>query len=253
MIRALIIDDQEINREILKDMINSKLSTRVIVVGEAPNIKKGISLINKLKPELVFLDIEMPGGSGFEMLDKLKEINFAFIITTSHEDFALRAIKFSALDYLLKPVNEAELIKTIDKFINKNKSYNYKNQLEVFLETIRKTSNESNQIGLPTMEGVVWVKLEDIVRCESSVDQTDFYFSDNSCVTVSYPLREVEILLEESNFLRVHDSYIINLQQIKQYYGDGKAVMNDGSQVDISNPKRDEFRKRMAELKMVLN
>jgi two-component system LytT family response regulator len=195
----------------------------------------------------------MPGGSGFDLLEQVKEINFDFIITTSHEDFAIRAFKFSALDYLLKPINEHELINTINKYINRNRtSINKPNQLEVFLQTMRKLNSVGIEVGLPTTEGVVFVKLENIIRCESINNMTELFCTNNSKITVNYPLREVESLLSEANFLRVQDSHIINLQHIKQYDGI-IAVMNDGVEVDISGGKKEEFRKRVTELKIILN
>lgn len=257
MINAIIIEDQELNRFYLKDIIEDHLSEHVVVSGEAAEINTGLELINKLKPDLVFLDIEMPGGSGFDLLEKIKVINFDIVFTTSHEDFALKAIKFSALDYLIKPVKVDELLSTINKFIQKNKiTGGRKNPLEVFLQTMRKLNNREIKIGLPTRFGITYVKLSEIVRSRATgPDSSACYLTDNSKISLSCSLRELEFLLQESHFLRVHDSAIINLQHIKEYVKDGEyvAIMNDGTQVDISDRKEAEFKSKLYELRTIFN
>lgn len=254
MIKSVIIDDQESYRKKLRNIIDSVLADKVEVLAEAGNIAEGMEIIMKHNPDLVFLDIEMPGGTGFDLLEKMGNIKFDVIFTTAHQDFAIRAIKFSALDYLVKPVDADELMKAVLKHEGKRNQSDSNRQLEVLFQNLKNMNSTSNLIGLPTMNGLTFIKLQDIVRCNSDVNYTVFYLADKSKITVSRTLKEVESMLTESNFMRVHDSHLINFSHIRKYVkGDGGiAIMSDGAEVDISRRKKEEFKKRLADLKMIL-
>lgn len=255
MIKSVIIDDQESYRKKLRNIIDTTLADKVEVLAEANNISDGMEIILKHNPDLVFLDIEMPGGTGFDLLEKMGTIKFDVIFTTAHHDFAIRAIKFSALDYIVKPVDADELMKAVLKHEGKRNQSDSKRQLEVLFQNLKNMNSATNQIGLPSVNGLTFVKLQDIVRCKSDVNYTDFFMSDKSRITVSRTLKEVESMLTENYFLRVHDSHIINLHHMRKYIkGDGGiAIMSDGTEVDVSRRKKDEFKNRLADLKMVFS
>ena len=254
MIKSVIIDDQESYRKKLRQILQTHLSHKVEVLAEAENIIEGREIIQKYNPDLVFLDIEMPGGTGFDLLEKTGDIKFNVIFTTAHENFAIRAIKYSALDYIVKPVDADELIKAVLRHEGKQSSSDSSKQLEVLFQNLRNINSTTSQIGLPSMNGLTFIKLQDIVRCNSDVNYTIFHLTDKSKLTVSRTLKEVESMLTESNFMRVHDSHLINFSHLRRYVkGDGGiAVMSDGAEVDISRRKKDEFKRRLAELKMIL-
>jgi two-component system, LytTR family, response regulator len=254
MIKLIIIDDQESYRQKLKKLLE-KSGKELAILGEAPNADEGLKLIAKVNPDLVFLDIEMPGGSGFDMLRQIRQVNFDVIFTTAHNEFGIQAIKFSALDYLMKPIDLDELNNAIEKHIEKKRQSTQQKQFDVLFQHLQSVNSTSNQIGLPTSSGLIFVKLNDIIRCQSAINYTDFFLVDKSKITVSRTLKETESLLAEKHFFRVHDSHLINLHHIKRYMkGEGGiAVMADGSEIDVSRRKKDEFKQRLAVLKMTFD
>ena len=205
MIKSVIIDDQESYRKKLRQLLQTQLADKVEVLAEAGNILEGREVIQKFNPDLVFLDIEMPGGTGFDLLEKMGDIKFNVIFTTAHENFAIRAIKYSALDYLVKPVDAEELVKAVLKHEGRQNSSENSKQLEVLFQNLRNINNTTSQIGLPSMNGLTFVKLQDIVRCNSDVNYTVFHLSDKTRLTVSRTLKEVESMLAESNLMSVHE------------------------------------------------
>lgn len=253
MIKAVIIDDQESYRKKLRKLIDSELPGRIEILAEAENITAGRDIIHQFHPELVFLDIEMPGGTGFDLLEKLGEIKFDVIFTTSHQDFAIKAIRFSALDYIVKPLDPDELVKAVRRHEEKKKDAGNASQMEALFHNLKNLNSANSQIGLPSVNGLTFVKMQDIIRCKSDINYTDFFLADKSRITVSRTLKEVEAMLTEFYFLRVHDSHLINLHHIRKYIkGDGgTAIMSDGAEIDVSRRRKDEFKKRLSDLKMV--
>lgn len=245
MLKAIIIDD-EINSRKTLDSLLKKYCPEVEVAGIADSVKSGLEQIEKTKPDVVFLDIEMPGGSGFDLLEKAPKINFEVIFTTAYDQYAIQAIKFSALDYLLKPIDVSELKTAIQK-IEKNKKQNIPNKnLDVFIKNIQFISSH-NKIALPTLDGLMFVQLNQIVRCESDGNYTNFYLTTGEKIMVSKTMKEFEDLLLANNFFRVHNAHIVNLQQIKKYVkGEGGyIIMSDNSQIEVSRRRRDEFLQKL--------
>jgi len=191
-------------------------------------------------PQIVFLDIEMPGMNGFEMLEKLPAIDFEIIFTTSYDQYAIKAIRFSALDYLLKPIDREELQKAVQKVIERS-HHPFPQQLEILLQKIHQPISSAQKIALPSMEGLQMIDVNSIISCASDSNYTIFFIRNKKKIVVSRTLKEIEEMLEEYPFLRVHNSYLINLNEIDKYIkGEGGyLVMSDGSNIDVSRSKKE--------------
>jgi len=201
---------------------------------------EGIAKISELKPDLIFLDIEMPHMNGFQMLEQLPKINFEIIFTTSYDQYAITAFKFSALDYLLKPVDREELEKAMQK-ISKKINPPISQQLEILLQRINQPSVPVQRIALPTMQGLEFVPVDSIIHCTSRNNYTEFFLKDKKKLLVSRTLKEVEDMLADHSFLRVHNSHVVNLNAITRYAkGEGGyLIMTDGSTIDVSRSRKE--------------
>ncbi len=211
---------------------------------------KGLQLIQHHQPQLIFLDVEMSGMTGFEMLEVLPEINFDIIFTTAFDQYAIRAIKFGALDYLIKPVDKDELREAINKFINRTQRDSLK-QLNALLTHIRKSNDLSFQkIALPTLHGYELVPLTNIMYCESSSNYTNIHLNNGQHLLISQTLKDIEDLLDMQPFFRVHNSYVVNLQYAVRYIkGEGGSlVLNNDITVPVSRNKKEELLKLLTHL-----
>lgn len=239
MLKAIIVDDEEKNREGLARMID-QFCHDVAVVGKAESASAAKKAIQEHQPDLVFLDIEMPGGNGFSLLEEMPNPNFQVIFTTAHADYAIKAIKFAALDYLLKPININELKTAVEKaIINMNAAQDgslLKKKIEVLKDNRKNEGFDFEKIALPTSDGIDFYKISEILRCEADRAYCKFHMLNGQKVVVSKPLKEFEDLLEECNFFRVHKSNMINLNQIKKYVKGkgGYLILSDDSHVDVS-------------------
>jgi two-component system LytT family response regulator len=202
--------------------------------------------IRALEPQLVFLDIEMPHMNGFELIERLPAINFELIFTTSYDQYAIRAIKFSALDYLLKPVDREELKTAVQKVLHRQQSP-LTQQLEILLQELHDTANPNLKIAIPTMEGLQMIAVDAIISCSSDSNYTRFSLKDKKIVTASRTLKEVEEMLEGRSFVRVHHSYLVNLNEINKYVkGEGGyLVMSDGTSIDVSRSRKELLLQRL--------
>ncbi|UTW64284.1 response regulator transcription factor [bacterium SCSIO 12741] len=246
-IRVIIVDDEEGARESLTNLLE-KYVDDVKIIAKAESIASAMEKINKYKPDLVFLDIEMPFGSGFELLERMQPIDFNIIFVTAYDHYALKAIKFSALDYLLKPVDIDELRKAVDKHRETREAApaeSYQN----LVENLRSESTE-RKLAIPDSNGIIFVKISDIIRCESDGNYTRIFLKTGKKILASKTLGEYESLLENEYFYRVHRSHLINLQHIKKYLkGEGGyVVMSDDSKVDVSRRKKSGFMEMLAEI-----
>lgn len=240
---AIIIDDEAKGRLALKEKIKNYCSG-IQVVAEAANGKEGILAIEQYHPQIIFLDIEMPGMSGFEMLNSLADKNFHIIFTTAYDQYAIKAIKYAAFDYLLKPVDIEELREAIAK-INYLENNQTKKQIELLQQNIHHPKKLLNKLAIPTLEGLFFYDIKDITYLEALSNYTNIFFSDKSKIIASKTLKEFEELLPEDIFFRLHHSYIVNLNFIKRYIkGDGGQVeLETGTFIDVSRRKKDEFLK----------
>jgi len=210
------------------------------VMAQCDSAQSGIEAIQNLKPDLVFLDIEMPRMNGFEMLEQFSIIPFAVIFTTGYDQYAIKAFRFSALDYLLKPVDHDELKKAIEKISQRTKPP-LSQQLEILLQKINQQTVSINKIALPTLDGLQMIPVDSIISCASDRNYTFIMLKNNLKIVVSKLLKDIEEMLEEYSFLRVHHSYVVNLNEISKYVkGEGGyLVMSDGSSIDVSRSRKE--------------
>lgn len=243
MLSAIIIDDEQKGRLALKQKIQDYCPT-VEVVGEASDGAEGIALIEKVRPQVLFLDIEMPRMDGFEMLRKIDHKDFHIVFTTAYDQYAIKAIKYAAFDYLLKPVDIDELKSSVEKII----SHNSQNFTEKKLETLEHNLHSIhtlNKIAVPTLEGFLFFDTSHIIHLEAQSNYTALYFTDHPKLIASKTLKDFEEMLPGETFFRPHHSHIINLNYIKRYIkGDGGQIeMQNGNFVTVSRRKKDEFLK----------
>lgn len=231
MIRAIIIDDIANARISLKADLED-YCPQVEVVGEAEGVVSGAKKIKELNPDIVFLDIQMNDGSGFDLLEILPEINFKIIFTTASNEFAIKAFKFSAVDYLLKPIDPDELQLAVDKATNTVVSG---------VDTLKHNLvNGIERIALNSQDKIIVIKVEDILRLESSGSYTLFYTKNSEQILVTKTLKEYDAMLSDQGFIRVHQSHLINLDAIKEYVkNDGGYIkMIDGKDIPVSSRKK---------------
>ena len=240
MIRCVIVDDETKAREILTEMLKL-YCTDVEVVGQAQNVKGAYETIAALKPDLVLLDIKMPDGSGFDLLNMFSNIDFKVIFITAHEEYAIKAFRFSALDYILKPIDPSDLISAVEKTSDVHAT-NLNAQFQTFKDNFYNEDIAKNKrIVLKTSENIFIIYLKDVIRCRSEKNYTYFYFTNRERIIVSKTLKEFEEILTDFGFMRCHRSHLINLNFIDRYEKTegGFLIMSDGSRVDVSHRKKD--------------
>lgn len=238
MLRTLIVDDEKRGRESLQKLLEVNCKN-VEVLGLADSLESAYKFILKENPDLVFLDVEMPQGSGFELLKRFEKINFKTIFVTAHQHYAIKAIKFSAVDYLLKPVDVDELLEAVLHVAssgNQNNHHHYSNLLSNL------TNEKSGKIAVPVKDGVAFIDPMDIIRLQADRAYTHIYTIAGK-YTASKNIKEYEELLNELNFFRIHNSHIVNLKHVKHFSRmDGYfAQMSDGTTVEVSRRKKDQF------------
>lgn len=246
-IKAIIVDDEQHCIDALKTMLQKKCPEVTVLAG-VNSVSDAKQVIDELQPDLVFLDVEMPHENGFELLKRYDKVVFDVIFTTAYEQYALKAIKFNALDYLLKPFSVQDLQEALRKYHERrlNKSDAGIAPLEVFLQNMKTMQQTNKKIALPTINGLVFMPVQNIVRCESTGNYTKIFFTDRKQLLVSKPLKEFEELLTDVDFFRIHNSHLINLQQMESYIqGEGGfALMSDGTQVEVSRRRKADFLKK---------
>ncbi|MEP7166012.1 MAG: LytTR family DNA-binding domain-containing protein [Ferruginibacter sp.] len=245
MITAIIIDDEIRGREVLRKKLEI-YCPQVNVVAEAADGLEALSEIEKHKPQLIFLDIEMPKMNGFEMLSAIKEKKFHIIFTTAYDQYAIKAIKYAAFDYLLKPVDIEELKTAVDK-INSKENDQTSLQVEMLRENMQQPKRQLNKLAIPTIDSLLFYDINDIVHLEANRNYTYIYFTNQPKILASKTLKDFEELLPSDIFFRAHHSYLVNLNYIKKYVkGDGGHIeMQNGMIVDVSRKKKEEFLKIM--------
>jgi two-component system, LytTR family, response regulator len=238
MVKAIIIDDEPYCCEALATLLEDHPQIQLVAICQSA--AEGMNAILRHKPGVVFLDVEMPRMNAFEMLNQLPSIEFDIIFTTSYDHYALKAIRFSALDYLLKPVDADELAKALEKVIRRSQKP-IEEQLHLLLQRMQQPASSISKIALPTMEGLQMVPIDSIIYCESDSNYTTLFLKNKRKIVVSRTLKELEDLLEGYSMLRVHRCYVINLNEVEKYIkGDGGyLIMCDGSTVDVSKSRKD--------------
>jgi len=244
--KAIIIDDENKGRAMLRKLVEN-YCPQVEVCADAANIEDGFIQIMEYRPDIVFLDVEMPGGNGFELLEKFDKVFFEIIFTTAYENYALKAIKYHALDYLLKPIDIDELMQAIERvegIIQAKPVVNRYNGL------VNGNLKITGKISLPMKDSIVYINVCDIIRIESDAGYSTFYTQGNKNYTTSKNLKDYEDILPPDDFFRIHKSHMINMKKVKKYIRvDGYYVeMEDGSLVEIARRKKDDFLRLMGGL-----
>ena len=244
MIKTIVIDDEVKARDTILNMLQVYCPD-VKVIDTAGSVQEGLEVLHNNKPELLLLDIKMADGTGFDLLRKLEKVDFLVIFITAFEEFAIRAIKFSAIDYILKPLDPDELINAIDKAKSVLNKENMNEKLETLYENLDSLSANTKKIVLKTTNSVHIVSIRDIIRCESEKNYTHIYTIRDDKITVSRTLKEFNEMLSNFGFFRVHQSHLINLDYVKRYekQGGGVLVMADNSSVPVAFRKKDDLMK----------
>jgi two-component system LytT family response regulator len=245
MLNSIIIDDEPFCCEVLSTLLE-RYCKDINVVAVCNSGTEALKVIHKLHPDLVFLDVEMPIMNGFDMLEQLPDIHFDLIFTTGYDQYALKAFRFSAIDYLLKPIDREDLQKAVQKVIQRS-SKPLAQQIELLLQKVHQPAAAINKIAMPTIEGLQMIPVDSIISCESDSNYTVLLLKNKQKTVVSRTLKEIEEMLEGHSFARVHHSYLVNLNEINKYMkGEGGyLVMSDGSIVDVSRSKKELLLKRL--------
>lgn len=245
MIQAIIVDDELKSRESLKILLED-FCDNVTVKALCQNVDEAIAAIQANRPDVVFLDIQLQRETGFDLLTRLKDFSFEVIFTTAYSEYAIKAFKFSAIDYLLKPIDIEELkasIAKVDKRLNDSISL----RLQQLMQNLKTGAAENYKLALPTSDGLIFVKTQDILYCEAASNYTEITLSDGKKYVVSRTLKDYEDLLGEHNFYRIHNSTLINLNAIKKYIrGEGGyVIMANDKSLDVSKRKKEGFLARI--------
>jgi two-component system, LytTR family, response regulator len=243
-IKAFIVDDEVQSRYILINILGQYFP-EISIVGQASTVQEGLLGIGKYNPNVVFLDIQMKGETGFDLLNQLTEINFALIFTTAFDRYAIKAFRFNAIDYLLKPIVIDELIESVNKVRERvlPSRPTSKGQVEQLYQDIKNSPKIHNKIAVPTSEGFVIIRVEEIVYCRASSNYTEFFLIDKKSILSSYTLKQYDEILTSQSFFRAHRSYLINMSHVKMYRrGEGgEIVMSNGHEIELSRTHKDEF------------
>jgi two-component system, LytTR family, response regulator len=247
MIKAIIVDDEQHCIDRLKGLLEAGYSNSLRLLGTFDSVPKGYKAIKELSPDLVFLDVQIHEKTGFDLLKELGDIDFEVIFTTAYDKFAVQAFKFSALDYLLKPVDKDDLKLAMDKFVSKTKKDGAINRLDNLLLNLKSQNGQPKRIIVPTTSGFEVFDVPDIIRCESDVNYTTIYLKNKQKLVVAKTLKEFEEMLTEHGFFRVHNSHLINLTFVKSYNKGkgGSVVLSDGMEIEVSTRRKDDFLKEM--------
>lgn len=239
MIKSIIIDDEKNNIDNLKSLLQ-KHCPQIAVTATAMNADNGRTVILKHEPDLVFLDIQMPVKNGFDLLKSLPKYDFEIIFVTAYDKYGIQAVKFAAIDYLLKPVNTAELIHAVKKVIDKNKVKKQNSQLENLVRLLQQQKAD-RRIALPSAKETRFVFPQEIMHCKSYNSYTHFHLNNGEQLMVSYPIFEYEALLKDYGFIRCHQSHLVNKKYVKSWIKeDGNyLVLSDGSQIPVSRQKQE--------------
>lgn len=242
MIRCILIDDESNSLEMTEWLLKT-YCPEVTIEAMCNSAEKGIEAINKFKPDVIFLDIEMPHMNGFDMLEQFDRLFFDVVFTTAYDQFAIKAFKYSALNYLLKPVDPDDLKETIRR-ISEKKAAPTKDQIDLLMQSVRNVSKQPvSRIALTTSDGMIFVSTNEILYCQAESNYTSVVLDGGKKIVVSKVLKDIDETLSGGDFFRVHNSYLININHIRKFVrGDGGyVIMDDGTSIGISRSRRQEF------------
>lgn len=240
--KVIIVDDERLVAKNLELLLN-RYCPEVIIEGTAHSAKEAEMLIRDKRPDVVFLDVEMPNGNGFDLLKKFEQINFGVIFVTAFDHYAIKAIKYSAIDYLLKPIDINELVAAVTKAQAQLKSKSVNQGLNLLLQNLAQPATRLQKLTLPTMDGMIFVNLEEILYCKSDGNYTSFYLINGQNPMATRQIGTYEDLLPEPLFCRIHRQYIVNVNKVSKYIKGrgGYVVMSDGKIIDVSVRKKEDF------------
>lgn len=251
MTTAIIIDDEQHCIERLKGMIENYFSEDITLIGWFNDFDSSVKAIRELKPELVFLDVQIDcDKTGFDLLQQLDNVTFDVIFTTAFEKYAVHAFRISAIDYLLKPIDKNYLSEAINKLNKKHSGNKFSEKLDVLFHNLTNIGAPLKRICIPVTNGFEILQINDIVRCESKVNYTTIFMENNKKLTVAKTLKDFEEMLSEYNFFRVHNSHLINMNYIKTYNksNGGFVILTDNSAIEVSVRRKDGFLKKLMEI-----
>jgi two-component system LytT family response regulator len=242
MLKTVLVDDEPKNIRILQKLL-ADYCPQVKVSGEAGDVNAAFELISATEPDLVLLDIEMPFGNAFDLLDKLMPIQFEIIFITAFDHYSIKAFKYSALDYLLKPIDIKELQAATLKAAEKLTAKNVNGQVAALLANMKNTQFSNPKIAVPTVDGYVFIQASDIIRCEANGTYTYLFTSKKERIVASRNIKEYEEILPTGTFFRIHHSHLVNLNRVIRYNKGrgGTVVMEDGSELEVASRRRAEF------------
>ncbi|WP_396590832.1 LytR/AlgR family response regulator transcription factor [Allomuricauda sp. R78024] len=241
-LKVVIVEDEKHSRETLKKLLE-EFCEDVKIIATASSVNEAVKVLSVFSPDIVFLDIELQPGVGFDVLNQIKEPNFEIIFTTAFEKYAIKAIKFSSLDYLLKPIDLDELQQAIEKARNRLDKSVSRQQIETLIQNLSQENPRQEKICLATTSGMEFISIEDIIVCKADGSYTSFILKNKNPLLVSKHLKEYENLLADQQFMRVHNSYLINLKEVKKYIKSdgGYIIMSNDMHVSISPRKKEEL------------
>jgi two-component system LytT family response regulator len=243
MIKTIIVDDEFNAREFLQKLLNRYFPNKFLVLALCESVDEAIHAIDKFNPELVFLDVQMPNKNGFQLFKELNKINFEVIFTTAHSEFAIDAIKCSALDYLLKPINYIDLLETVKKYESKLHKASQQEKLMLLIENLDTGNSAFNKIALPTETGFELVKTNAILYCEADSNYCKIICLDGKKIVLSKTLKFIEELLPTSTFQRIHKSYLVNLNYVTRFNKTNELLveLSNGQTLPVSIRKKEDF------------
>lgn len=250
MIKAIIIDDEQHCIDRLKNLIANYLSNEVSIIESYTNIDDAYKGIVALQPDLVFLDVQINRETGFDLLRKIPTISFDVIFTTAFEQYAIKAFKFSAADYLLKPIDVDDLKDSIKRIKEDERKAPKDESLNLLIANIKNIQHHTKKITVPTLNGLEFLTIQDILHCKSDVNYTTIFMKDKTKLMVAKTLKEFEGILSSYNFFRVHNSHLVNLNHIKSYHKGkgGYLILEDHTEIEVSTRRKDDFLQKLSEL-----
>lgn len=249
ILRTILVDDEPRGLNSMQKLLQLNCPD-VNIVAACTSVDEALEKINELRPDLLFLDISMPVKNGFELLKELREPRLEVIFVTAHNKFMVEAFHFSAIDYLLKPIDDDLLVDAVKRAKNRILEKTGSKNIETFLHNVQlKQGHQSMKLCIPSLKGFQVVGISDILYAEASGNYTNFYFTDGHIVCTSKPIHEYEDILADSGFVRIHKSYLVNLLQVKEYLrGEGGSVkLSNGEELEVARRKKDLFISKMKE------
>jgi len=242
MLRTILIDDESHSLESLEFGLR-KHCPEIDIIAKSKGAQMGVDAIRSHKPDLVFLDIDMPVMNGFELLEEVREIPFDVIFATAYDEYAVRAIKVSAMDYLLKPIAPDDLKSAVQKVIDKRTQEDPLAKLDVLLTNFRNSSDGFQKLAIPTLNGLDFINIGDIIYCIADGSYTEVHTVEGECYTISKTMKETSELLQNPEFFRTHQSYLINLNYIKKYIkgSGGQLIMLNGKSIPVARARKDDL------------